>query len=357
MKKLILSTLLISIILPSQAIEIYYGEERIESFACELSRSFKEAYPDKSLRKLKMETLSILREDIKPYVNAHPIPAGFSLPKFVEKITGIPGFPASRSEYWIQNAFILYANPNLELKEHSENHFASYIHLARKRHVDYLNGVAPKFKLRDEKDLFKQIENNLPNVADYTFPHLDGEGNPIQHEGIVNNEKNRFTLAVGKVEHEMYDEFVYESQRYNEFASPLFVWLLNQKDFSVSPEKLFKKSLEIYGDPMVAFGVIPWIFSGDALTVNRGTSSVVSYKMERLLEGNDIPGFQYHFWGYLIQSMMGNSVRVGSLAFVYEKLYQKDIPDWKVDLMALKVGKKFRKFFKRPEACQGSSKI
>lgn len=356
MKKLILTTLIMITTLPAGAVDIYFGDDRVESFACQLSNSFKDAYPNKSLRKLKSEILSILRDDIKPYVNAHPIPAGFSLPKIVEKITGIPGFPASRSEYWIQNAFILYENPNLELREHSENYFASYIHLARKRHIEYLNGQRPKFKLRNEKDLLQQIENHLPIVANYTFPHLDKEENPIQQEGTLNKEKNRFTLAVGKPEHKMYDEFVYESQRYNEFASPLFIWLLKQKDFSVSPEKLFKKSLEIYGDPIVAFGVIPWIFSGDALTVNRGTSSVVSYKMERLLEGNDIPGFQYHFWGYLIQSMMGNSVRVGTLAYLYEKLYQKDIPDWKVDVMALKLGRRFRKYFNKPETCQGLSK-
>ncbi|MCR9203928.1 MAG: hypothetical protein NXH75_05095 [Halobacteriovoraceae bacterium] len=338
--------------MPSFAVEIYFGKKREKSFACKLAQSFKKSYPAKSLRKLKRETLSILRKEIKPYVNAHPIPAGFSLPKIVETVTLIPGFPASRSEYWIQNAFILHANPTLELKEHTENYFASFLHLARKRHVAYLNGEEPKFKLREEKNLLQQIEDHLPNVANYTFPHLDGNGNSIQQNGPVKKEKNRFTLAIGKTDHKMYDEFVYESQRYNEFASPLFVWLLKQDDFSVSPEELFEKSLEIYGNPLVAFGVIPWIFSGDALTVNRGTSSVVSYKMERLLEGNDIPGFQYHFWGYLIQSMMGNRFRVGSLAYVYEKLYQKDYPDWEVDKIALRLGKEFRKAFKKPERCQ-----
>lgn len=351
MKTLVLTLLLLTISLSSNAVEIFFGEDRMDGLACQLSRTFKAAYPKKSLRKLKREVLSILREDIKPYVNAHPIPAGFSLPKVIEKITGLPGFPASRSEYWIQNAFILYANPKLELKEPTENYFASFIHLARKRHVDYLNGDAPKFKMRTEEDLFEQIEEHLPVVENYTFPHLDGAGNPIQQLGPVKKEKNRFTLAIGKINHKAYDKFVYESQRFNEFASPLFVWLLNQKDFSVSPERLYEKSLEIYGDPLVAFGVIPWIFSGDALTVNRGTSSVVSYKMERLVEGNDIPGFQYHFWGYLIQSMMGNRLRVGTLAYLYEKVIQKDIPDWKVDLIALKTGKKFRKFFKKPGLC------
>lgn len=349
MRILTLTILFIFNSLSAHAVEIYFGEDRINSFACELSQSFKQAYPKKSLFKLRREVLSVLRDEITPYVNAHPIPAGFSLPKVIEKITGIPGFPASRSEYWIQNAFILYVNPKLELKEPTENYFASYIHLARKRHVDYLNGDAPKFSLRKEADLFDQIVANLPTVADYSFPHLDEAGNPIQQKGDV---KNPFTLAIGKTKHKMYDEFVYESQRFNEFASPLFVWLLKQKDFSVSPEALYRKSLEIYGDPLVAFGVIPWIFSGDALTVSRGTSSVVSYKMERLLEGNDIPGFQYHFWGYLIQSMMGNRLRVGTLAYLYEKVYQKDIPDWKVDLMALKLGKRFRKFFKKPEHCK-----
>jgi hypothetical protein len=177
----------------------------------------------------------------------------------------------------------------------------------------------------------------LPAVAGYSFPAFDEYGN---------------SLAIGKMEHPKYDDFVYESQRYNEFASPLFIWLLKQKDFSVSPEALYQKSLEIYGNPLVAFGVIPWIFSGDALTINRGTSSVVSYKMERLLEGSDIPGFQYHFWGYLIQSMMGNRFRVGALAYLYERVYQKDYADWEVDKVALRTGKKFRRAFKKMERCQ-----
>lgn len=338
--------------LAANAVEVYFDDDRMNAFACELADSFKDTYPKTSLRKLKREVLSVLREEITPYVNAHPIPAGFALPKVIEKITGLPGFPASRSEYWIQNAFILYANPKLELREPTENYFASYIHLARKRHVDYLNGEAPKFSLRTEPNLIQQIFDHLPTIANYSFPHLDNNGNPIQQRGNVKKEKNRFTLAIGKTEHRMYERFVYESQRFNEFSSPLFIWLLKQKDFSVSPEALYRKSLEIYGDPLVAFGVIPWLFSGDALTVNRGTSSVISYKMERLLEGNDIPGFQYHFWGYLIQSMMGNRLRVGTLAYLYEKVYQKDIPDWKVDLIALRLGKMFRKAFKTPEICK-----
>jgi hypothetical protein len=337
MKKSLLISLVCLVNTSTYAIDIYFGKEREARFACQLAKSFKGAYPEKSLRRLKRETLRILRRDIKPYVNAHPIPAGFSLPKVVEAITLVPGLPASRSEYWIQNAFILHANPNLELKEPTENYFASFIHLARLRHAAYKSGNAPKFKLRNEEDLFEQIEEHLPAVANYTYPDFDQYGN---------------SLAIGKREHPRYDDFVYESQRYNEFASPLFVWLLKQKDFSVSPEALYKKSLEIYGNPLVAFGVIPWIFSGDALTVDRGTSSVVSYKMERLLEGGDIPGFQYHFWGYLIQSMMGNRLRVGSLAYIYEKLYQKDYPDWEVDKIALRTGKKFRRAFKKPERCQ-----
>jgi hypothetical protein len=334
---LLLLVIVFTVNTSTYAIDIYFGKDRETSFACQLANSIKEAYPNKSLRKLKRETLSILRRDIKPYVNAHPIPAGFSLPKIVEAITLVPGLPASRSEYWIQNAFILYANPNLELKEPTENYFAAYIHLAKLRHAAFKSGNAPKFKLRNEDNLLQQIEDHLPAVANYSFPAFDVYGN---------------SLAIGKMDHPKYDDFVYESQRYNEFASPLFMWLIKQRDYSVTPEALFKKSLEIYENPLVAFGVIPWIFSGDALTVNRGTSSVVSHKMERLLEGNDIPGFQYHFWGYLIQSMMGNRFRVGSLAYLYEKVYQKDYADWEVDKVALRTGKKFRRAFKNIESCQ-----
>lgn len=337
--------------LSSYAVEIYFPNERIDSFACTISRSIKEAYPDQSRRDLRKGILKTLRKEINPWVDAYPIPAGISFPSYIERITGLPGFPMDRSEYYLQNAFILYGNPKMELKVPTENYFASYIHLARKRHIAYLNSKEPRFQLRNEADLFQQIEEHLPSVANYAFPYLDEDGKPIKQEGEVKKEKYRYHLAIGNPEHKKYDEFVYESQRYNHFVTPLFVWLLEQDDFSVSAEKLFDKALEIYDDPIVALGVIPWIFSGDALTVSRGTSSVVSYKMERLVEGNDVPGYQYHFWGYVTQGMIGNRIRVGALAFIYEKLYQKDIPDWKVDVLALKVGKRIRANLKRPQRC------
>lgn len=352
MKRLLLSTLALLASLPSYAVDVYFSKDRMDRFACGIASSIKEAYPNKSRRDFRKEILIILREEINPWVDAYPIPAGISLPRYLERITGMPGFPMDRSEYYLQNAFILYGNPGLELKRPAENHFASYIHLARKRHIAYLNAEVPGFQLRNEEDLLQQIEDHLPNVANYAFPYLDEYGKPIRQEGEVKKEKHRFNLAIGNPKHKRYDEFVYQSQRYNHFVSPLFVWLLEQENFSVSPEKLFDKAVEIYGDPIVALGVIPWIFSGDALTVNRGNSSVVSYKMERLVEGSDVPGLQYHFWGYLTQSIIGNRIRVGTLAYLYEKLYQKDIPDWKVDVLALKLGKKIRSFHKNPERCQ-----
>jgi len=351
MKGLTLSILTLVTSISAFAVEVYFPEERIDNFACTISRSIKEAYPDESRRDLRKGILKALREDINPWVDAYPIPAGISFPRYLERITGLPGFPMDRSEYYLQNAFILYGNPKMELKVPTENYFASYIHLARKRHVAYLNGEEPRFQLRNEADLFQQIQANLPSVANYAFPYQDVDGKPIQQKGEFKKEKFRYKLAIGEPEHKKYDEFVRESQRYNEFVSPLFMWLLEQDDFSVSAEKLFNKAVEIYGDPIVALGVIPWIFSGDALTVSRGTSSVVSYKMEKIVEGNDIPGYQYHFWGYVTQGMIGNRIRVGTLAFIYEKLYQKDIPDWKTDVLALKVGKQIRSNLKRPERC------
>ncbi len=321
----------------------------MEKFACTVASSVKKAYPNKSRGELRRGILKVLREDINPWVDAYPIPAGISLPRYVERITGLPGFPMDRSEYYLQNAFILYGNPKLELKSPTENYFASFIHLARKRQISYLNGEEPKFQLRAEADLLQQITENLYNVADYKFPYKDENGNIIRE---LADKKNPYQLAIGNPKHKKYDEFVLESQRHNEFSSPLFMWLLEQDDFSVTPEQLFDKAVEIYRDPIVALGVIPWIFSGDALTVNRGTSSVVSYKMERLVEGGDIPGFQYHFWGYVTQGMIGNRLRVGTLAYLYEKLYQRDIPDWKVDVMALKVGAKIRANLKNFKNCQ-----
>ncbi|MAF78115.1 MAG: hypothetical protein CME60_08125 [Halobacteriovoraceae bacterium] len=347
--KIILLTYLISH--ANFAVEVYFGENREDAFACQVSRSIKKNYPKKSLRDLRRGIKKILREDIDPYVDAHPIPAGFSLPKLVDKTIGLPGFPIDRSEYWLQNAFILYANPTLKLNEPTENYFASYLHLARKKHIQYLNGEIPKFKLRNEENIISLIEENLSTVANYQFPYRDSNGKPIVQKGKDIKDKNRFTLAIGNTNHSMYETFAHESAKYNEFASPLFLWLIDQDDYSVSPERLFDKALEIYGDPLVAIGVIPWIMSGDALTLNRSTSSLVSFKLEPLVEGHDAPGFAYHFWGYLTQAIIGNRLRVGALAYIYERLYQRDIPDWKIDALSLRVGKKIRKYFKSPEKC------
>lgn len=352
MKKLMFSMLAVSVSFSSHANETYFTKDRMERFACQVALSIKEAYPDKTLRNLRKGIQEVLRTEINPWVDAYPIPAGFSLPKYAEKITGLSGFPMDRSEYYLQNAFILYGNPKMELKEPTENYFASFIHLGRTRHIAYLNGNATRFQLKNETDLLHQIEENLPNVANFSFPYLDSNGEPIMQKNDRMKEKDLYKLAIGNPSHKKYEEFVTESQRYNHFSSPLFLWLLGQKDFTVSPEALFNKAHEIYGNPVVALGVIPWIFSGDALTVSRGTSSVVSYKMERLVEGDDIPGLQYHFWGYLTQGIMGNKHRVGALAFIYEKLYQKDIQDWTVDVLSLKTGDQIRSAFKNPDHCR-----
>jgi len=351
MKKIVFSLLAVSVSFSSYATDIYFTKDRMNRFACDVARSMKGAYPDKSLHDFRRGIQEILRTEINPWVDAYPIPAGFSMPNFLNKITGVSGFPMDRSEYYLQNAFILYGNPKMELKEPTENYFASFIHLARSRHVAYLNGEEKKFKLRNETDLLQQIEDHLPLVANFSFPFLDSEGKPIMQtkEGV--KEKNLYHLAIGNSDHERFDEFVVESQKYNHFSSPLFMWLLKQKDYSVSPEKLFNKAVEIYGDPIVALGVIPWIFSGDALTVDRGTSSVVSHKVERLVEGDDVPGLQYHFWGYLTQGIIGNKARVGALAYLYEKVYQKDMQDWTVDALSLKTSSEIRKAFKNPENC------
>jgi len=359
MKKVVFSILAVLTSVSSYSTErvavplptVHLSKERMDRFSCVIARSIQDAYPKKTLHDFRKEILDILRTEINPWVDAYPIPAGISFPRAVETITGLPGFPMDRSEYYLQNAFILYGNPNRELKEPVENYFASFIHLARTRHIAYLNGEEKKFKLRNEENLFEQIEEHLPTVANYSYPYQDKDGQVIMQKAQGIKEKDRYQLAIGVPGHKQYEKFVYESQKYNQFSTPLFLWLLEQKDFSVSPEKLFDKAMEIYGDPIVALGVIPWIFSGDALTVDRKTSSVVSYKMERLIDGDDVPGFQYHFWGYLTQGIIGNRVRVGALAYVYEKLYQNDIEDWTVDALSLKFSDQVRSAYKNPQLC------
>ncbi len=346
--KAILILLAFSVSFSSLANEVYFTKNRMERFACRVALSIKDKYPKKTLRKFRHEILGILRKDINPWVDANPIPAGFSLPDFVSRLTGFPGFPMDRSEYFLPNAFILLGNSKLELQSPSENYWEAFMHMARFRQVQFLNGEAPAFNLRTEENLLQKIEEHLPAVANYAFPFLDDNGLPIQQK----NAKKPFTLVIGNPKHKRFDEFVVKASKFNEFSSPLVLWLLAQKDFSVSPEKLFDKAMEIYGDPIVALGVIPWITSGDALMVNRGNSSVITYKLERLVEGNDVPGLQYHFWGYINQGFIGNKLRVGALAYIYEKLYQHDIEDWTVDALSLRTSTQIRKAFKHPESCR-----
>lgn len=348
--KSILFLLAVSVSASAFATEVYFTKDRMERFSCHVAQSIKSAYPDKTLRGLRKKTLDLLRTEINPWVDANPIPAGFSLPDFVSKLTGLPGFPMDRSEYWLPNAFILLGNPKLELKTPSENYWEAFMHLARLRQVKFLNGEAPAFNLRREENLLEQIHAHLPYVANYGFPYLDENGLPIEQK----NAKKPFTLVIGNPKHKKYDDFVVHASKYNEFSSPLVVWLLKQKDFSVSPEALFDKAMEMYGDPMVALGVNAWITSGDALMVNRGNSSVITYKLEKLVEGNDVPGLQYHFWGYLTQGLIGNKLRVGALAYIYEKLYQHDIEDWTIDALSLRTSSQIRKAFRHPEKCQNN---
>lgn len=349
MKKSIVGILALSVSLSSFANEIYFTKARMNKFACQVAQSIKVAYPDKTLRDFRRETLDLLRTEINPWVDAYPIPAGISLPDIVSRLTGFPGFPMDRSEYYLQNAFILFGNPELKFEGPVDNSLTSFIHLARLRHVSYLNGETKRFSLRNEANLRQQIQNHRASIPYLTFPYLGSDGRPIMQKGNV---KKPYTLAIGNPKHKKFSEFTVESEKYNIFSSPLFLWMLEQKDFSVSPEKLFSKALEIYGDPIVALGVIPWIMSGDALTVDRGTSSVVSYKLERLVEGDDVPGLHYHFWGYLTQGFIGNKLKVGALAYIYEKLYQKDIQDWSIDALSLKTSDKIRSAFRHPERCR-----
>ncbi|MES2526711.1 MAG: hypothetical protein V4598_06470 [Bdellovibrionota bacterium] len=331
----------------AMAVEVYFTKDRMDRFACQVALSIKDSYPKHSLRQFRGKILNLLRTEINPWVDANPIPAGISLPDFVSKLTGFPGFPMDRSEYWLPNAFILMGNPKLELKAPVGNYWEAFMHLARSRHVAFLNGEAPAFNLRNEENLLQQIESHLPAVANYAFPYLDDKGLPIEQKNV----KKPFTLVIGNPKHKKFDEFVVEASKYNEFASPLVLWLLEQENFSVSPEKMFSKTLEMYGDPIVALGVIAWITSGDALMVNRGNSSVITYKFEKIVEGSDVPGLQYHFWGYLTQGFIGNKLKVGALAYIYEKLYQKDIEDWTIDALSLKTSTRIRSAFKHPEKC------
>lgn len=59
----------------------------------------RDSYRGKSLSDLRRGIKKILRDDIRPYVDADPIPVGIRFPNFVDRLIGIPGLPMERSEY------------------------------------------------------------------------------------------------------------------------------------------------------------------------------------------------------------------------------------------------------------------
>ncbi len=128
----------------------------------------------------------------------------------------------------------------------------------------------------------------------------------------------------------------------NRIVSPLFLWMIRQPVNSISYEALFDRALEIYQDPFTALGAITWIASYEGKVERRARFALAMSRMQLIsVHTQDPQGDVYHFFGYMIRTMLGypyDGATLGTMSQAYEGLYQGDDHDEIIDLMAINVG-------------------
>jgi len=121
-------------------------------------------------------------------------------------------------------------------------------------------------------------------------------------------------------------------------AEPLIRWLLEQKKGQVSHWALFRKAREIYGDSIVALGVIGEMFAQDAHCPSRKKSCVLNNRMKPLFPSDqtDDVGHNYHFWSYLSIALTNSEVTETIGNYVLEWLKDNDAGDYSANRLGIK---------------------
>lgn len=352
--KLMFACLLTAAACATAEAELYSGfnPARQDRFACRISSRVAEylnktgkTYPD-----VMGEVGSRLKAEIALWAPAV---------SFNQLLIGTTKLFYSDSDYFLQNAFINTGRINVSALP-DENWFGAYLFLSAKLETQYRLNESKAYNLSTDPDLKERISELLPATKNLVWPRFteDDGRNKI---AMFNCRKNWYygeicssatTQPLGDPEHPQYAAWIKAAQSANLIASPLFLWVLEQPNGSVTYEALFDRAVAQYENPIVALGVITWMMMADADMGSRRRGAILSKRIEPVLYSSDLAGNHYHFWGFVLKSLYGEGAKYRLLSYVHERLVQGDRPDWEIDNMAITFGDKILARIKNPELCK-----
>lgn len=344
--KLLMTLTIFGLTQSAIALEPNFRPENSTQLACKIAREVKRSYSDLQYSELKKGINKKLDNEVTQFANAYMVN---------QPIIGTSNILFEPSDYFLQNAFVLYGNPDLHSEE-EENWVSAFLQMANRENIHYLNGECPERFLSLIPDLKESISPFLDLVKDGKWVLTDTNGNNIEaklHYKTVTMEDGSERISyrikdmtIANEEHPQYASFEQNFMKMNQIVSPLFKWIISQPNESITPEELFNKANKIYEDPLVALGSITWLIMVDAHVGHRKRSSVVSYRLKPIVDGKDQPGYNYHFWGYMLHALMDEGLKYKTMAYVYENWIQDDPEDWLADKLGLKLGHQIKTFLK-----------
>ena len=331
---------LISEVFDGKEITSYFNSDLASKLSCRISEDIRKNYPDTSYKSHIKSINRILDNEIEQIAQGNAMREDSVLNIFLN---------ISQSDYYLQNGVILYGNDDLE-SENSEDWLSAYLYLARKTEIAYLSGDCQKKYLSTTpvENLKDLISPFVDIVSSGEWIYRDDEGEVIGVYDVINKNdgsvtyRSKLTMSIGdhwKPEYKKYEEHFL---KINKLSTPLFLWAIEQDHSSISHVDLYEKAYEIYDDPFVALGVITWISIVDSHISNRDRTAVVANRMKPIVNGQDNAGYQYHFWGYALNALVGKGSKYNLLSFAYENWYQEDYEDRFADKLGLSLGKKVK---------------
>lgn len=178
--------------------------------------------------------------------------------------------------------------------------------------------------------------------------------------------ENKITHEMSTLDNEHYGWFLEHSldtrkgvfkqiKQMNLIAGPLYLWLLEQKQESVSHIKVFEQALKIYKDPFIALGSISWLLAFESQFPDRDNTALASKALEPILfRVSDHVGSVYHFWGYVTRALLSYPDSPSYLSFrskIYEGIHQKDGQDLAADHFGIEVADTITKVLSNKMNC------
>ena len=225
--------------------------------------------------------------------------------------------------------------------DYTQNYFGSYLYLT------YQEPDIPehytKFNFVQDPNVMEKIEANLGSVSspivENTISAKEITYTAANGSRVTRNSSPRIFSRDDEVE----KEYLTHLRKLNVLSSPLFEWILQNRNELVKHSDIFVKAMELYSDPFVAMGVISHVLDYDCGTRNRNKFSIVNSRVAAVLSPeHDKCGQNYHFWGYLVRSIAGESNLLNLKSKVYESWMKKDHGDRAADMLGIYIGTTIR---------------